>query len=571
MLIRDELKLSASLPGKLLNTDTYFVTAKAIIVVMIALIYLLRVDHVFGQFVDDAWYIVLARSLAEQGNYQLISSPITGIQPSYPPGFPFLLAIILKVAPLEPGQFWIFKIVSILGMLGGSIGVYKYCRNIKGYSEQISWLAMLAVVLMPAFVFLATSMVMAECIFVCFQLWTVYQIEIAAQDKIIKFQKLFLIGSLAAASSYVRSAGLVLLIAAVLRVWSCFGWRRAMFLAIIIGAMISPWMAYCQLAFPNKSLKEKHGGNIVYSYFEALKMKAAGVSGSGQATTSDYILRVQTNIKSILSRDMIGMFLPAALRDAGGSGEEVLGLGGDLENSMEIDQFATAAQIVSLLFSVIIILGFVTQALKKISVVELLVPGTLALIIIWPWLSFRFVLPLAPFLVSYFIDGLSVVSRWFARLLRANWEPFAIARVTFICFIFFFVAEHFTYLKLKLANPKNITWIDVSDKQDEIYSWVKENLPVGSMIASSNPAKVFLLTGHQSVSSDLSPDSLKFWRESNIRYIETVKPGADERLKQQGINHKVLFQKDGNKGGSVIEILPPQLPAIQNAKLPLTQ
>ena len=108
-------------------------------------IYFLRVDHVVGQFSDDAWYIVLARSIAEQGSYQLISSPIQGIQPNYPPGFPFLLAILLKVFSLKTEELWLLKGISVAAMNFVGLGTFVYCRKLKDFPTLICWLAVIMI------------------------------------------------------------------------------------------------------------------------------------------------------------------------------------------------------------------------------------------------------------------------------------------------------------------------------------------------------------------------------------------------------------------------------------------
>src|SRR5207247_1669736 len=45
------------------------------------LIYYSRLDHIVGQVRDDAWYVLLAKSLATGQGYQLINSPIPDILP----------------------------------------------------------------------------------------------------------------------------------------------------------------------------------------------------------------------------------------------------------------------------------------------------------------------------------------------------------------------------------------------------------------------------------------------------------------------------------------------------------
>ena len=53
--------------------------------------------------VYDAWYVMLAKGLAEGRGYQLINAPIEGILPGYPPGFPALLSLVFHLSAEFPG------------------------------------------------------------------------------------------------------------------------------------------------------------------------------------------------------------------------------------------------------------------------------------------------------------------------------------------------------------------------------------------------------------------------------------------------------------------------------------
>ena len=63
---------------------------------------------------------------------------------------------------------------------------------------------------------------------------------------------------------------------------------------------------------------------------------------------------------------------------------------------------------VSLLLSAVVLWGFVRTARERVTVAEILVPISLVITVLWPFWSFRFVLPLTPFLYLYFVKGLTV-------------------------------------------------------------------------------------------------------------------------------------------------------------------
>ena len=63
--------------------------------------YLLRLDDAAGLYVDDAWYIVLAKAWRRATDIRLISSATTPILPAFPPGFPLLLAPLFLAGPIS--------------------------------------------------------------------------------------------------------------------------------------------------------------------------------------------------------------------------------------------------------------------------------------------------------------------------------------------------------------------------------------------------------------------------------------------------------------------------------------
>lgn len=492
--------------------------------IIINIIYYLRVDTVIGQFGDDAWYIVLARSIAEHGTYQLISSPIQGIQPSYPPGLPFLLSILLKVFSFKTEELWLLKGLSIAAMNFLGLGVFVYGRKIKEYSSLVSWLLAMIVILSPAFVFLATSTVMSECVFTCFQLWAVVHLEKSLKNNEVTYSTMSTMSGLACACFYTRSIGITLIAAVAIRLWRQVGWQRAAIFVFFCAVIIAPWFMYCQVAYPNQASKLKHGGNIVESYGEQVSMKIAGVETVGMANPIEYVTRVTNNFRAILERDIIGIFLPAALRGEAKSGEEVLGLGGN--NSKVI--FAPQAIFLSLLLSIFIIGGFIKRSLKEFTTSEFLVLITIPFILIWPWSTFRFILPLTPFLLGYWVDGVQAFSGWLSKRVGKEIEVDALVRVSFCCILFFFALEHMRYIALLRNKPEEIVWVRGAKYVDEVCFWMRDHLPVNSVIASTNSAKVFLLTNHQSVASDMSGAGWEYWRESGIRYMAVLrveKPG----------------------------------------------
>src|ERR1700736_4587632 len=120
--------------------------------------------------VDDAWYMLLAKAIADGRGYHLISSATTAILPLYPPGFPAILSLVFRASPDFPQNVWWLKSVSIVAMMGVGVLTYVYVDTDRHAPRDISACAAVAVAIVPSFVFLATSTVMSECVFTLAQL-----------------------------------------------------------------------------------------------------------------------------------------------------------------------------------------------------------------------------------------------------------------------------------------------------------------------------------------------------------------------------------------------------------------
>ena len=64
--------------------------------------------------------------------------------------------------------------------------------------------------------------------------------------------------------------------------------------------------------------------------------------------------------------------------------------------------------------------GYVSAAREHLTAAELLVPLSLALTVAVPFQTFRYVLPLTPFLFFYLIEGVRRVTVWCGRAIAGG-------------------------------------------------------------------------------------------------------------------------------------------------------
>lgn len=483
--------------------------AAALIVLCVALpIYLVRLNTAAGLVVDDGWYVMLAKALADGLDYELINAPVAGILPGYPPGFPALLSIVFRVLPEFPENVWLLKSVSIAAMLAVGVLAYAYVRR-RQIEHELGVCIAVAVTITPALVFLATSTLMTESVFTMLQLATVLLIHRSADAGEERRTSMLTITAALTASAAVliRSAGIGLALAGGLWLLKERMWKRAAMFGAAVAICLLPWLVYARLNAPTPAQQLLHGGSIVYSYGEQFWMRWAGYPAAGVATVRDLPARVGTNLEDIFARGIGGLFIPTLLRGPSESGEEMVALGGAMGLTRGSMGVAGATMAVSLVLSAIVVVGFVQVSRARVTVGEVLVIVSLAITLIWPFWTFRFVIPLAPYLFFYLAMGIRAVA------------PVNVAPLVFLCFIGLNLSDHARYvLAARDVEANRVSWLMQSRGTDEVLDWAKRNLRDG-VVATTNPGLVYLRTGHRTVAFDKPMDDWTVWRRRGVRYV----------------------------------------------------
>src|SRR5262245_57150803 len=137
----------------------------------------MHLDRVVGLFVDDAWYVLLAKSLAVGQGYTLMNSPSQGILPLYPPAFPFLLSLFCRIWPSFPENIYLLKSVSVAARMATGVIAYLYLVRERRLPTLLALGLSCASVVSPPRVLIAASTVMSEWVVALSFLLTVVVME----------------------------------------------------------------------------------------------------------------------------------------------------------------------------------------------------------------------------------------------------------------------------------------------------------------------------------------------------------------------------------------------------------
>jgi hypothetical protein len=495
--------------------------------------------------VDDGWYILLAKSLADGTGYRMISSPFPDVVPLYPPGFAALLSLVFHISGEFPNNVWLLKSVSIIAMLGVGVLTYGYVRR-RHMPHEIAACVAVAVTITPALVFLATSTVMSECVFTLIQLAAIVLIHRAVGAGTSQRGRMFTIAAAvaAAANVLIRTAGLGLALAVTLWLLKERLWKRAVLFGGVVAICVLPWMLYARAHAPTPDQRAVHGGSIVYSYGEQIWMRWAGDPASGTVTLRNIPARIGVNVVDVFARGMGGIFVPVLLRGPAESGEEMVALGGAAGLGRGSMGIAPMTMVISVALSALVALGFVQAARTRVTVAEFLVPIALGIILIWPFWSFRFVVPLTPYLYFYFVAGLRTVA------------PTRVARLALVTMIGLHLLDHGRYV-LETRDPersKRVTWLVQARETHDVLDWMNDHLEDG-LVATTNPALVYLRTGHKTVSFDRFHEDWSVWRARDVRYVVSLV--AVELPSRSRGEFKLLYRTPS--GYWVVELVTPKI------------
>ncbi len=510
-------------------------------------IYLLRLDHTAGLVVDDAWYIVLARSLATGQGYRLINSPLEGIFPLYPPAFPWLLSLVFRVSPEFPQNVWLLKSVSIAAMLGVGLFSYHYFARYRETPRFLAFGVALATATVPPLVFMATSTVMSECVFTLSQLLTIIAAERCAKEAQGRRVWLFaILASAAAAFSFLtRAAGIGMLAGVFLYLLKKRLASAALIFAVGVALFAGPWTLYAQRNTPTPDQARIHGGHIVQPYTEQFWHLQAGARSSSKISVSDLPERAWNNLLYIVGDD-IGTVVSTGLIQL---------ISPDIMNTLH------QLNAISLLLSVLIIIGFVAVAREGMTVAEYVIIFSFVVILLWPWAPFRFVLPLAPFLIFYALMGLRAIFRlqrhWQRREKpRAQRMALGVAAGVIIALNLY---VHVTYIldKFKIGSEKGVDWLSVFEEGEQMFKWVREKTSPDDAVVAANPAMVYLYTGRKTLAFETPAENWEDWKRLGVRYLVYGPPSPVPELSLAEGRYNVVYRSSGTRGLRVTDFGPP--------------
>jgi 4-amino-4-deoxy-L-arabinose transferase-like glycosyltransferase len=454
--------------------------------IIFPLVAFLALDNKFD-FVDDSYYVLLAKSLAGGFGYSDISQPAPHFYNHFPPGLPLLLSIPTLFGFDLSTNVILYKLVLIAC---GAASLYLFSRLAvaKGFSrEAVSAVILLASV---SIVFVGfTTRVASEMLYSL--------LAVAALLALTKYERgssisrwLLVSALLLVACLLTRSIGVVLIGAAFLTLTLKRDFKRAILIVITAGLVWLPWFVV-----------SRGEGSAIGTYYREF------LSTSGNESIATIAKRMLYNGWLILDRDIPRVIFSIS------SSEFIRG-------SRSLN--ATFLP-VRLGISALVVLPILNSVRRKPCTAAVYVLGYLVLISMWPGDPSRYIVPMVPFFCLGFIEGLrklfEKVSTWNPGL--PNLQRSAFISILLLCVATQLITDARVISVVRRSGHYSFEAASIWNETMTAYGWVKQNTAPSSVIGCDLPiaANIYLFTERKAVSLPKRPEAYAQRGITHIAYI----------------------------------------------------
>jgi hypothetical protein len=481
---------------------------------------LLRIDHILGGWGgDNAFYVLLAKSLISGKGYVEIFTP--GIPPhtQYPPLFPLILSPILY---LWGYNFLVIHLFIII------LGLFSFCIIKKICTTYIDGLSGTFVILLSGtnvLVLAYLQQTLSEIPYLLVSALAIYYINTYSREETVLNIPLSLTSLFVALTYLTRSIGIAMYFACIcyFMVRVITDKNRLLFLkkGIAVGALsIIPFVLW---SARNIALKGNFSDYLASSFFS----KDPYTQELGQAGLTDFLNRIGGNLtlyKETLSTAFIN----------------------DIQHGI-------------IIFPLIVLLisGFLYSLYKRKGIAEFYILGYMSILLVWPYQDTdRFIVPIIPFIYLYIIFAVNKGGEFIKSKYNYNLHIVCILFCTLLLSFNFLslrgwitlksinkvfatdgVMRESLFTKIDHVNPGFVTRYSSPEEKSyvKLSYWLRFNSKNGDIIVGRKPSIAALVSERQVVGYPFTNDGSKmiqYFEKRNVSYIivDTFSDGTTRYL-----------------------------------------
>jgi hypothetical protein len=406
-----------------------------------------------GVVADDAFYVILARSLATGQGYHALNLPGHPAGTHFPPGYPALLALLSFVAPAFPASVAVFKAFNAVFLAAAAVLVARLLHRRLGMGGGWS-IAVGAVTAVSMPLLILSNLVLSELCFLAVLLALLVALE-RMMDAPASAARAILLGVAIGLCALVRTHGVVLVPAAALVLLLRRRWREATLLTGAAVVTLLPWQLWTA----------RHGGQLpapllgMYDSYAAWWIRGLRELGPSMIGRT---VRKTTRETSV----MLSVLFSPLRTDVGRS--------------------ATLAALAALAAA-----GAITMR-RRMPVTLLFLAGYLFIVLIWPFQTARFVWAVWPLLLAVVAAG-----GW-AAVTQRRWR--LSVRVVLAVALAWIVVGYGAY---ELRGIRGAWWSSLgranAPRMATTVRWVATHTAPDEIVATEYEGAVWLYTGRQAL------------------------------------------------------------------------
>jgi hypothetical protein len=414
------------------------------------------VSGVCGVFHDDAVYVSTAQALSQGEGYRLINLPHSPLQTKYPILYPAILALIWKFYPSFPDNLLPMKWLTLL--LGAATIGFAYLYLVRGnyFSRGMAAAAALLTITSPLFLYFCT-LTLSEIPFAFTVILAAWALDRRLTEQSGSCWSDFSLGLLLALPFLTRSIGIVFAPIGLAILY--FSGRSVRWVFLGAASFMLPWLIWILVGPRWNDLQ-------VTSYYTNYVSWWSSVGNTAliRVVLMNFIL-VLYNSASI----GLGIFNPQLF-------------------------FPASAWLLVVVAGSILYLD-VVKDLRQGRVLPCFLTGYLLLVLTWPWLPYRFLIPILPFLLAYLIN-------WTWRQLQ-KLSFIALPKILGISGLCLLLAFNVALIHKAVATSQAMHYPYSGNIKDPlawssyqgIFVWITTNTRPQDIIASGLDTMVYLYTG----------------------------------------------------------------------------
>ena len=446
---------------------------------------------------DNATYMILGQSLATGQGYRMVNDPRLPEMALYPPGYPLLLAAIVKLTATSRNLG-----TAVFPMKLVSVALYLACIALayvllSRRSARLAPVATLLLAVSPQILHFATE-ISTEMPYLLLSLSALLLFEGASREQGPTVNQIALTATCLALAFYVRSIALVMVAAFGLHLLARRRLGHAVLLVVAVVVLAVPWFIHSG-RLPATGVSVGLGRGYFALYL------SGDPYGTAQASAPELVSRLVFNLRMYAVHIWPDALFPHALS--------------------AMTRLGRAGYVFPLLVSLLALLGFLIE-LRRGFASEWYVALFFVSCVGYIWAQSRLIVPIIPFVLFYLCSAIDSIAKWVWKG-RNGPSTYALA-----------LACGMIALSLLLATARQIghnlrfgmghstatyysqdpVWANYWQSMD----WIARANAPGAVAMCRKADLLYVLTGHPSLEYPYSPDALELKRsvrENRVAYV----------------------------------------------------